>query len=206
MAAFGGLAALDISPNGSVCLTRLDLDLDLLESLEHNILMFFTNEMRDATAILKKQDEATRTKDGTVVTSLREIKDVGLEIREAISKGNLRRFGELLDVHWQSKKRLSKGISNPQIDAWYELAKRNGAIGGKISGAGGGGFLMLYCEENKTRLRDAMRSTGLRELKFRFDFEGSKVVFDVVSRDGRLAHNHRRNNHENGLSVRTAVP
>ncbi len=206
MAAFGGLAALDISPNGSVCLTRLDLDLDLLESLEHNILMFFTNEMRDATAILKKQDEATRTKDGTVVKSLREIKDVGLEIREAISKGNLRRFGELLDVHWQAKKRLSKGISNPQIDAWYELAKRNGAIGGKISGAGGGGFLMLYCEENKTRLRDAMRSTGLRELKFRFDFEGSKVVFDVVSRDGRLAHNHRRNNHENGLSVRTAVP
>ncbi len=206
MAAFGGLAALDISPDGSVCLTRLDLDLDLLESLEHNILMFFTNEMRDATAILKKQDEATRTKDGTVVKSLREIKDVGLEIREAISKGNLRRFGELLDVHWQSKKRLSKGISNPQIDAWYELAKRNGAIGGKISGAGGGGFLMLYCEENKTRLRDAMRSTGLRELKFRFDFEGSKVVFDVVSRDGRLAHNHRRNNHENGLSVRTAVP
>jgi D-glycero-alpha-D-manno-heptose-7-phosphate kinase len=207
MAAFGGLAALDISPDGSVCLTRLDLDLDLLESLEHNILMFFTNEMRDATAILKKQDEATRTKDETVVKSLREIKDIGLEISEAISKGNLRRFGELLDVHWKSKKRLSKGISNPQIDAWYELAKQNGAIGGKISGAGGGGFLMLYCEENKPRLRDAMRGTGLRELKFRFDFEGSKVVFDVVSRDGRLAHNRRHNNnHETGLSVRTAVP
>jgi len=201
MAAFGGLTALDIAPDGSVCLTRLDLDLDLLESLEHNILMFFTNEMRDATAILKKQDEATRTKDGTVVKSLREIKDIGREISEAISKGNLRRFGELLDVHWQSKKQLSKGISNPQIDAWYELAKRSGAIGGKISGAGGGGFLMLYCEENKARLRGAMREAGLRELKFRFDFEGSKVVFDVVSRDGRLAHNHRRNNHENGLTL-----
>src|SRR6266436_4882233 len=201
MAAFGGLTALDIAPDGSVSLTRLDLDLDLLEGLEHNILMFFTNEMRDATAILKKQDEATRTKDGTVVKSLREIKDIGQEISDAISKGNLRRFGELLDVHWQSKKRLSKGISNPQIDAWYELAKRNGAIGGKISGAGGGGFLMLYCEENKTRLRDAMRSTGLRELKFRFDFEGSKVVFDVVSRDGRLAHNHRHNHCGNGLAL-----
>jgi D-glycero-alpha-D-manno-heptose-7-phosphate kinase len=206
MAAFGGLTALDIAPDGSVSLTRLDLDLDLLESLEHNILMFFTNEMRDAAAILKKQDEATRTKDGTVVKSLREIKDIGREISDAISKGDLRRFGELLDVHWQSKKRLSNGISNPQIDAWYELAKRNGAIGGKISGAGGGGFLMLYCEDNKARLRGAMRAAGLRELKFRFDFEGSKVVFDVVSRDGRLAHNHRRNNHENGLSVRTAVP
>ena len=207
MAAFGGFTALDITPDGTVRVTRLQLDADLLESLEHNILMFFTNEMRDATGILKKQDEATRTKDQVVVRSLCEIKDIGLEISSAISRGNLRRFGELLDAHWQSKKRLSEGISNPQIDAWYELAKQNGAIGGKISGAGGGGFLMLYCEENKARLREVMRGAGLRELKFRFDFEGSKVVFDVVSRDGRLAHNHRHNNHhENGLSVRTAVP
>ncbi len=196
MAAFGGLTVLDITPDGKVCVTRMDLDVDLVESLEHNILMFYTHEMRDATAILKKQDDATRTRDRTVVKSLREIKDIGFEILEAISKGNLHRFGELLDVHWQSKKRLSEGISNPQIDAWYELAKQNGAIGGKISGAGGGGFLMLYCEENKACLRDAMRAAGLRELKFRFDFEGSKVVFDVVSRDGRLAHNHRcSNNH-----------
>jgi len=206
MAAFGGLTLLDIKPDGKVCVTRMDLDIDLVESLEHNILMFYTNEMRDATTILEKQDKATRAKDGTVVRSLREIKDIGLEISDAISKGNLRRFGELLDVHWQSKKRLSEGISNPQIDAWYELAKQNGAIGGKISGAGGGGFLMLYCEENKSRLREVMRAAGLRELKFRFDFEGSKVVFDVVSRDGRLAHNHRHNNnHENGLTVRAAV-
>lgn len=206
MAAFGGLTALDIKQDGRVCVTRLGLDVDLLESLEHNILMFFTNEMRDATAILKNQDDAMRTKDRTVVTSLREIKDIGIEISDAISRGNLRRFGELLDTHWESKKRLSEGVSNPQIDAWYELAKRNGAIGGKISGAGGGGFLMLYCEENKARLREAMRTAGLRELKFRFDFEGSKVVFDVVSRDGRLAHNHRQNNHhENGLLARTAI-
>src|SRR5712691_4088640 len=201
MAAFGGLTALDIKPDGRVCVTRLGLDVDLLESLEHNILMFYTNEMRDATAILRKQDNATRVKDRVVVRSLREIKDIGLEINDAISNGNLRRFGELLDVHWQSKKRLSEGISNPQIDAWYEVAKQKGAIGGKISGAGGGGFLMLYCEENKTRLRQAMHAAGLRELKFRFDFEGSKVVFDVVSRDGRLAHNHRNNHCGNGLAL-----
>ncbi len=196
MAAFGGLTALDIKPDGRVFVTRLELDVDLVESLEHNILMFYTNEMRDATTILRKQDEAARLKDPRVVKSLCEIKAIGLEIRDAISKGNLRRFGELLDAHWQSKKRLSEGISNPRIDVWYELAKQNGAIGGKISGAGGGGFLMLYCEENKAALRLAMREAGLRELKFRFDFEGSKVVFDVVSRDGRLAHNHRHNNHE----------
>jgi D-glycero-alpha-D-manno-heptose-7-phosphate kinase len=205
MAAFGGLTSLDIKRDGRVCATRLQLDVDLLESLEHNILMFYTNEMRDATTILQKQDEATRTKDRTVVRSLREIKDIGIEISSAISEGNLRRFGELLDVHWQSKKQLAGGISTPQIDAWYELAKESGAVGGKISGAGGGGFLMLYCEENKTRLREAMRAAGLRELKFRFDFEGSKVVFDVVSRDGRLAHNHRRNNHENGLTLTAKI-
>jgi D-glycero-alpha-D-manno-heptose-7-phosphate kinase len=201
MAAFGGLTALDIKPDGRVSVTRLRLDMDLLEGLEQNILMFYTNEMRDATTILKKQDEATREKDHTVVASLREIKDIGLEISDAITKGNLRRFGELLDVHWRLKKRLSNGISSPQIDAWYELAKHNGAIGGKISGAGGGGFLMLYCEGNKTQLRDAMRATGLRELKFRFDFEGSKVVFDVVSRDGRLAHINRRDHHEHVLAL-----
>jgi D-glycero-alpha-D-manno-heptose-7-phosphate kinase len=205
MAAFGGLTTLDIDPDGRVCVTRLDLDVDLVENLEHNILMFYTNEMRDATTILKKQDEFTRAKDRTVVKSLHEIKDIGLEISDAISKGNLRRFGELLDVHWQSKKRLAEGISNPQIDAWYDLAKQNGAIGGKISGAGGGGFLMLYCEDSKARLRDAMRAAGLRELKFRFDFEGSKVVFDVVSRDGRLAHIHRRNNHEDRLAFAQKV-
>lgn len=196
MASFGGLTALDIKPDGTVSVTRLELDMDLVEALEHNILMFFTNEMRDATAILEKQDEATKTRDRAVVKSLREIKNIGFEIRNAISQGNLHYFGELLDVHWQAKKQLSEGISNPQIDTWYELAKQNGAIGGKISGAGGGGFLMLYCEEDKARLREKMRGAGLRELKFRFDFEGSKVVFDAVTRDGRLAHNRRHNNHE----------
>jgi len=201
MAAFGGLTKLEIATDGGVRVTRLDLDMDLVESLEHNTLMFYTNEMRDATVILQKQDQATRTKDRMVVKSLLEIKDIGIEITDALCRGNLRRFGELLDAHWESKKRLADGVSNPQIDAWYELAKQNGAIGGKISGAGGGGFLMLYCEENKTRLREVMRAAGLRDLKFRFDFEGSKVIFDVVSRDGRLAHNYRHNNHEGKIAL-----
>src|SRR2546425_3898735 len=156
--------------------------------------------MRDATTILQKQDAATRRNDETVVISLREIKDIGVEVCNVISKGNLRRFGELMDLHWGSKKRLSEGVTNPQIDAWYELAKRNGAIGGKISGAGGGGFLMFYCEEKKSQVREAMRAAGLRELNFRFDFEGSKVIFDAVSRDGRLAHIQRQHHQENGLA------
>jgi D-glycero-alpha-D-manno-heptose-7-phosphate kinase len=193
MAAFGGLTILDISPDGSVAVTQLGLEVEVLEALEHNILMFYTHDMRDATAILHKQDSATKRNDKVVVSSLREIKDIGLEACSAIVDGNLRRFGELMDLHWQTKKRLAEGITNPQIDAWYELAKRNGAIGGKISGAGGGGFLTLYCEENTAQLRQAMRAVGLRQLNFRLDFEGSKVIFDVVSRDGRLAHIQRQN-------------
>jgi D-glycero-alpha-D-manno-heptose-7-phosphate kinase len=193
MAAFGGLTVLNIARDGSVRVKRLGLDVEVLEALEQNLLMFYTHESRDATAILSRQDSATKRNDGVVLSSLREIKDIGIEVCSAIEAGNLSRFGELLDIHWQSKKRLSEQISNPQIDAWYELAKTNGAIGGKISGAGGGGFLMLYCEEKKAQLRTAMRTAGLRELNFRFDFEGSKVIFDVVSRDGRLAHIQRQN-------------
>jgi D-glycero-alpha-D-manno-heptose-7-phosphate kinase len=201
MAAFGGLTVLDIARDGVVKVTRLSLSVDLLEALEHNMLIFYTHDMRDATAILRQQDAATRRNDHKVVRSLLEIKEIGIEICQAISRGNLGRFGELLDVHWQSKKRLADGITNPLIDRWYELAKNSGAIGGKISGAGGGGFLMLYCEENKRQLRQVMRSAGLRELNFRFDFEGSKVIFDVVSRDGRLAHLQRQNQNENGMAL-----
>lgn len=188
MAAYGGLTQLEIDKTGYVTAKRLMLDIDILQELENNILLFYTGEVRDATSILSKQDGATRQKDSSVVSHLCAIKDIGIEIRDSIARGNLRRFGELMDAHWQTKKRLSDGISNGQIDYWYDIAKANGAVGGKISGAGGGGFLMLYCEERKAKLREAMRHCGLRELNFRFDFEGSKVIFDMVSRDGRLAH------------------
>ncbi len=205
MAAFGGLTVLDIAQDGKVRVSRLNLSMDLVEALEQNIILFYTHDIRDATTILQKQDEATRRNDQTVVGSLHEIKDIGIEICSAITRGNLHRFGELMDIHWESKKRLSKGITNPQIDAWYELAKSNGAVGGKISGAGGGGFLMFYCEEKKRQVREAMRKAGLRELNFRFDFEGSKVVFDMVSRDGRLAHIQRQNGHESGVAFAARV-
>lgn len=187
MAAFGGLTALDIARDGRVNVSRPELSAELLSTLESNILLFYTGATRDASAILQKQDGAAKNKDKCVFECLREIKDIGIEIRDSIVRSNLRRFGELLDVHWQTKKRLSDGITNHRINAWYELAKCNGALGGKISGAGGGGFLMLYCEEGKQRLREAMRRAGLMELNFRFEFEGSKVVFDMVSRDGCLA-------------------
>jgi len=199
MAAFGGLTRLDIDRDGTVTPTRLGLGPEILDELERNILLFYTGQLRDATAILSTQDRAAKHNDSEVVTSLLEIMDIGYEICDCIQRGNLARFGELMDLHWQTKKRLSKGVTNASIDAWYELAKRHGALGGKITGAGGGGFLTLYCQENKAALRDAMRKAGLRELNFRFDFEGCKVVVDFVSRDGRLAHIHRLKNNSTVL-------
>jgi D-glycero-alpha-D-manno-heptose-7-phosphate kinase len=208
MAAFGALTVLEIAKDGKVKVSHPALSTELVDVLESNMLLFYTGAARDAVTILQQQDGATKNKDKVVLGSLHEIKDIGLEINDAIVKGNLRRFGELLDVHWQMKKRLSGGISNRDIDEWYRLAKQHGAIGGKICGAGGGGFLMLYCDEDKHRLREAMRRAGLRELNFRFEFEGSKVVFDMISRDGRLAHIERqgRNNHFRSapLAVATA--
>jgi D-glycero-alpha-D-manno-heptose-7-phosphate kinase len=203
MAALGGLTTLEIAPDGAVRASHLCLDVELVEALESNLLLFYTGAARDAIRILEKQDTATKQGSSTVVGILLEIKDIGVEICDCILHGHLRRFGELLDIHWQAKKRLSGGVTNPQIDAWYELAKHHGAIGGKISGAGGGGFLMLYCEDHKARLREAMRQAGLRELSFRFEFEGSKVVFDMVSRDGRLAHLLRQG--RNGRARTTAA-
>ncbi len=207
MAAFGALTVLEIAKDGKVKVSHPALSTELVDVLESNTLLFYTGAARDAVAILQQQDGATKNKDKIVLGSLHEIKDVGVEINDAIVKGNLRRFGELLDVHWQMKKRLSGSISNRDIDQWYELAKQNGAIGGKVCGAGGGGFLMLYCEEHKHRLREAMRRAGLRELNFRFEFEGSKVVFDMISRDGRLAHIERqgRNNHFRSAPLAVAI-
>jgi D-glycero-alpha-D-manno-heptose-7-phosphate kinase len=198
MAAYGGLTMLDIEKDGQVDVQSLAIPVDVVEELESNLLLFYTGAVRDATVILTQQDEATRRRDSAVVSSLTEIKDIGISIASSIMAGNLRHFGELIDYHWQAKKRLSRGITNPMIDAWYELAKRNGAIGGKISGAGGGGFLMLYCEEKKAQIREALRHAGLRELSFRFEFEGSKVMFNIVSRDGRLAHMKRQNHNGKG--------
>jgi D-glycero-alpha-D-manno-heptose-7-phosphate kinase len=192
MAAFGGLTMLEIAKDGCVKVSHPPLSTELVNTLENNLMLFYTGAARDALTILEKQDGATRKNDQTVVGSLQEIKDIGIETSRAIISGNLPRFGELLHVHWQTKKRLAGAISNPQIDAWYDLARHNGAVGGKICGAGGGGFLMLYCDHDQPRLREAMVRAGLRELNFRFEFEGSKVVFDIVSRDGRLAHMQRQ--------------
>jgi len=126
-------------------------------------------------SILKEQKTKTLESDKAMVENLHFIKDLGKQSQKALESGDLRGFGRLMDVHWQRKKERSAGMSNSQINEWYDHAMANGALGGKLIGAGGGGFLMFYAED-KTKLRHAMREKGLSEVRFRFDFEGTKIV------------------------------
>jgi D-glycero-alpha-D-manno-heptose-7-phosphate kinase len=110
-----------------------------------------------------------------MLRNLHYVKELGLRSRAALESGNVVRFGELMHEHWEHKKRRSQRMSNEQIDSWYELARKSGAVGGKLVGAGGGGFLMFYAHD-RNRLRVAMAQAGLEEVRFRFDFEGTKLV------------------------------
>jgi D-glycero-alpha-D-manno-heptose-7-phosphate kinase len=175
ISAYGGIMCFRFLPNEQVDAEPLKLDQDTLHSLEDNLLLFFTGYTRSAATTLREQDEKSRLNDQEMIRNLHYIKELGHETREALERGDLGRFAEILNIHWQHKKQRSAHMSNPQIDEWYDLAARNGSLGGKMIGAGGGGFLMFYAEE-KTRLRQAMRQAGLQEVRFRFDFEGTKVL------------------------------
>ena len=175
IAAYGGLTCFQFLPNGHVEAHPLKVDSETLYNLEDNLLLFFTGYSRSAGTILREQDEKSRTSDKEMIDNLHFVKDLGYQSQEALETGDLPRFGQLMNVHWERKKQRSGGMSNPDIDKWYNLAMENGALGGKLIGAGGGGFLMFYAAD-KTRLRHAMRQTGLTEVRFRFDFEGTKVV------------------------------
>jgi D-glycero-alpha-D-manno-heptose-7-phosphate kinase len=175
IAAFGGVNCFHFRENGSVEVIPLQLSEETLFNLQDNLLLFFTGYTRSASDILKEQDRRTKELDPAMVDNLHFVKELGVESMEALESGDLREFARLMDVHWQHKKKRSAGMSNAQVNEWYDYAMRNGALGGKIVGAGGGGFLMFYTENN-THLRQAMRSKGLRETRFRFDFEGTKVV------------------------------
>src|SRR5262249_33632438 len=148
---------------------------ETLYNLEDNLLLFFTGYSRAASSILKEQDDKSKQHDQDMVHNLHFVKELGYQSKEALEAGNLRQFAELMNVHWEYKKQRSGSMSNDDINRWYDLAMHNGALGGKLIGAGGGGFLMFYAED-KVHLRPAMREAGLQEVRFRFDFEGTKVV------------------------------
>lgn len=175
IAAYGGMTCFEFHADGSVKAFPLLISIDTLFELEDNLLLFFTGFARKAGDILRDQNKRSHELDGRMLDNLHLTKEIGLRSRKALEDGKPSEFGALLHEHWEHKRRRSEGMSNPQIDEWYDLGRKNGAIGGKLVGAGGGGFLLFYAEE-RARLRQAMTKAGLEEVRFHFDFEGTKVL------------------------------
>lgn len=179
VAAFGGISCFEIARGGEVTISPVSLSNHHLDELRSNLLLFYTGLQRPSMDILEDQKQDTVRAKEDVVEGLHRVKAIGMEIRAALEAGNFTRVGELMDVHWQSKKRRSGKISSPTIDRWYDVARDNGALGGKLIGAGGGGFFLFFCPtSDKGRLRQAMAAEGLREMPFDFDFDGAKVLVD----------------------------
>jgi len=175
IAAYGGLSCFNFNTDDSVTAKPLSVSMDTLFDLEDNLLLFFTGYSRSAGSILSDQKTRTERNDAGILKNLHFIKELGIRSQKALEAGNAALFGELMHEHWEHKKRRSESMSNPRIDEWYEIGRKNGAAGGKLVGAGGGGFLLFYAND-RNKLRHAMTRTGLEEVRFRFDFEGTKVV------------------------------
>jgi D-glycero-alpha-D-manno-heptose-7-phosphate kinase len=175
IAAYGGLTCFEFNRDDTVGARQPAVNMQTLVDLEDDLLLFFTGFSRRASAILETQHKRTEENDAHMLENLHYVKELGQRSLCVLERGDLRTLGELMHEHWEHKKRRSPEMSNAQIDEWYDLARRNGALGGKLVGAGGGGFLMFYSEDHR-RLRAAMAAAGLEEVRFRFDFEGTKVL------------------------------
>lgn len=175
IAAVGGVTCFTFHKDDKVSAVPLGISMDTMFTLEDNLLLFFTGFSRSASGILKDQKVKSQENDADMLKNLHYVKDLGYRSRDALVDGKTELFGELMHEHWEHKKRRSGGMSNPKIDEWYEVAMKNGAVGGKLVGAGGGGFLMFMAHD-RNKLRYAMAHAGLEEVRFKFDFEGTKVM------------------------------
>jgi len=175
IAAFGGITCFEFCSDGRVRAWPLRISEDRRYDLEDNLLLFFTGYSRSASTVLKEQNDRSKTMDPGMLENLHFVKELAVQSREALEGGDLNEFARLLNVHWQNKKQRSHNMSNQRINDLYDYGMANGALGGKLIGAGGGGFLMFYTEQ-KTKLRHAMREQGLKEVRFKFDFEGTKLL------------------------------
>jgi len=175
IASIGGLTCFTFHKDSNVTAEPLKISMQTMFDLEDNLLLFFTGFSRRAGSILKDQKLKSQQNDTDMVTNLHYVKNLGLLSKSALENGDTDLFGELMNEHWEHKKRRTGGMSNAQIDNWYQLAMDNGAIGGKLVGAGGGGFLMFMAKD-RSRLRQKMGEAGLEEVRFKFDFEGTKII------------------------------
>ncbi|HLB27528.1 MAG TPA: hypothetical protein VJN32_07735 [Dehalococcoidia bacterium] len=177
IAALGGITCLEIDREGGVRYSSLELPEETVQELENNTMIFYTGIQRSASEVLRQQSKATEENDRGVTQALHMIKDIGREIKSALLCGDLERYGWLMDQHWQVKKGLSGKVTSDSLERWYEIARSHGALGGKVMGAGGGGFFMFYCPNGtKGRLREALTAEGLKEMRMGIDFDGAKVL------------------------------
>jgi D-glycero-alpha-D-manno-heptose-7-phosphate kinase len=175
IAAYGGLTCFTFHKDDRVTAEPLKISRETMYDLEDHLLLFFTGFSRSAGGILKDQKVRTQKNDNEMLKNLHYVKELGVRSRDALEAGDCKKFGQIMHEHWEHKKSRSSGMSNSKIDEWYELGIKNGAVGGKLVGAGGGGFLMFMAHD-RNKLRQAMTDAGLEEVRFKFDFEGTKVV------------------------------
>jgi D-glycero-alpha-D-manno-heptose-7-phosphate kinase len=175
ISAYGGINCFTFCKNNQVKTEKLNISPETLYNLEDHLLLFFTGYSRSASNVLREQDDKSRNNDTSMIDNLHFVKELGYKSKTAFERGNLEEFASIMNLHWENKKQRSNAMSNDRINTWYDLAMKNGALGGKLIGAGGGGFLMFYADDTK-KLRKTMAREGLQEIRFRFDFDGSKVV------------------------------
>tara|TARA_B100000941_G_C28475572_1_gene538966 strand:+ start:143 stop:1117 length:975 start_codon:yes stop_codon:yes gene_type:complete len=175
IASFGGISSFSFNKDDTVDSKPLNISDDTLYDLEDNLMLFFTGYSRSASKILKDQETKSKQNNEDMLNNLHMVKRLGIESKNALESGETRIFGELMHEHWENKKKRSGGMSNPKINDWYDIAMQNGAIGGKLVGAGGGGFLMFMADD-RNKLRNALIGAGMEEVRFKFDFEGSKTL------------------------------
>lgn len=176
-AAFGGINYIRFHPDGSTHVESLRVDPEVLSALQSNLMLFFTGAAHHSWDILAEQEKSTRLPAGAAVEALHQVKKAGESMKEALLAGDLGRFGRLLDDGWQAKRRVSPRISSQRIDHLYQVARQHGALGGKITGAGGGGFLLLYTDAvDHASVRSAMAAEDLQEMAFNFDCQGAQVI------------------------------
>jgi len=178
-AAYGGINSYTITMDGSVNVNPLKISKSTASELETQLLLFYTGITRESKLILESQAKAAAEQKPITIDYYHKIKQIGLDSRQALENANIEQFGVLLNDHWQAKKALTPNVTTTEIDAIYNLALKNGATGGKIMGAGGGGFFMFHCNSDRTKLTETLRKHGLRRLDFRFEYEGSKIIIDL---------------------------
>lgn len=178
IASYGGIMCFEIDKKGAVKSYPLKISEETINNLQNNLLMFYTGITRQSKKVLTKQNEKTASKDKQIIDNLIQTQKIGFEIKKALEKGNVLQFAKLLDQHWFVKRKRAS-TSSSKIDRWYNIAKAHGALGGKIMGAGGGGFFIFYCNNEKEKLRSALAKEGLEEVRFRFDFEGTRLLINI---------------------------